>query len=514
MIAVNNPLSEPRRGWTQGEKILGMAILCLGYVALDLFGGSGWLFASLVGVYVATTLFAIWCNGGIKTVFGFAVFYQAFQTVLVSQIARVALGKNPESRLDAAIPTILCEILVTLGYALAGLIASRIRINRDRPLFPPITDLVLLQRLAVAGTFLSVIRILATAVLHQGSGPLHVLGAYDPIAVGSAVGCAVIQSGGRRLFNPLALYVIAPIVFFSLIGGGRAGLLQSAQSVVIAAWMFGYRFRFYQYILAVVGLLTMVFIISPFSLLSRTQNRGGDMVQNLNSSIDSFNKVIADPLKYQFDDAKTQSGTAAIFRLQDYYELPTGNAGNILNRFGLIRVQDMLISDALKNGTTGFANITPAFDYVLPSVLAPNKGFQIWANGNALAHRIQGLVNEGDRVTGIVTGIPPDAFGAFGWVGSLLLPFGGLLWLILVQKLLVTLDMRENVFGIATGLLFAFHITEGTVSTFIQGPIYDSMLLFVAFYTVTRLSRLLDFGYLRPKSPPKPWADGETGVIL
>lgn len=354
MIALDIPRKDAPRAWSPSDKLLGAIILVLGYVAIELAGGSGLLFSTLMGLYVALTMFAIRCNGGMNCVFGIAIFWQALQSVLVSQVARFALGKNPESRFDAAVPTILCEILVTLGYALAGLVASRISLNRGKPLFPPITDLGPLRLLALGGTALAVIRLVSVMVLGGLAGPLRMLLFYDPIAVGAAIGYTILQTKGRRMFSPLVLFVIGPSILSSLSSGGRGGFFQSAMAVIVAAVMFGYRFRVQHYALGFVGFLTMVFIVSPYSLIARSTNRGSlDMAQTLNNSIDILTNVVSDPIKSQFSSQAEMNRIDPVFMLQDYYEIPAGNAGNILNRFGLIRVQDMIISDVLKNGTTG-----------------------------------------------------------------------------------------------------------------------------------------------------------------
>lgn len=507
-------LDRPTRTWTQGEKTLGMASVCLAYVALELVAGSGWAFSALVGIYVAVMMFAIWCNGGLKSVFGVVILWQSIQTVLVSQIARAALGRNPETRLDAPIPTMLCEILTVLGYAAAGLIGSRIAVNRGKPLFPPPMDAKSLRLLAISATPVAVVRIISTSLLGAGSGPLHMLAAIDTVAVAAAIGYTVVESGGKRLVSPLTLPVLGPIIFFSFLSGGRGGIVLCAETVVISGWAFGYRFRPHQYLIALVGLLLMVFIISPYSLVSRARPKTGDVSRDLNSALDVLSQIVADPIKYQFDPKSIQDGIPAVLKLQDYYELPWGAAGNTLNRFGLIRPHDMIINDVLKNGTTGLANITPAFDYVLPTALNPNKGYQIFGTGNSLAHRVQGLVLADDHTTGITMGVPPDAFGAYGWPGVFLLPFAGMLFYILVQKLLINLDLRLNVFGVASALSIGLLVTEGTMSTFIQGPIYNSFLLAVAYFMTTRAVRLLDFRYLRPKPAPGPLGDGEPGVVL
>ena len=500
MIALDTPFGARRRGTNAAERLLVTLAMAVGLFGLQIITGSDYAYAGLSSLYLLTVVLAIECNGGIASLFGAIIAYFALQHVLVSQVAKAMFGQGGDVRLDSPIPTMTVEILVMLGFAGAGVLGKLFRPNRDRPLFPPITDLPSLRRLALASGALALLRISSVAILGGAqTGPLRMLFIFDSVAVSAAVASALAESGGKRLTNRFVWAIALPILVLSLVGGSRQGFFQFVLSLVLTGWAFGYRFRLGHYFSAIVLGLVMVFIFSPYSLYARGTTRSGSFIQNANAAADLMTDVVVHPIKYQYSTKQEIDTYPQAFKDADYYKLDPGNAANLLSRFSLIKPTDMIVHESLRSGTTGWTNFSPAFDKIVPGILNPNKGYITRGSGNALAHRVRGLVNNGDYSTGIVVGLPGDAFGAFGYWGACLMPLGLFLINVVVYKLVTRADMRYNLFSLALVVPISHVLAEETSASYLANALYNAPLAVLGLYIATRAAGLVDFKYLRPR---------------
>ena len=502
-MTVANPLPKTRR---KADHTLWYLLLCALFLVMEIAGGSSYEFSALVAVYVGTTILAVRCLGGMGSMFGAVAFWFALQHVLFSQVAKVALGEAPDGRLLRPIPTIVTEILLMLGFAAAGVVAGKIRPNRDRPLFPPVTDVPNLKKMAGAALILSVLR--SVGIIAFGGAVaslLTTLGIFNSLAVSAAAAVTLQQSGGKRLLGPIVWANLIPIFFLSLVGGNRTGFLFPVIGLVITGWAFGYRFRFWHGAVVALAGTFMIFILSPFSLSVRGKARTGNFATDVNIATDLFFNVVQHPGRYQVSTPYQLKDVLPETLAQNYFLIPPGNGSNVLNRFALIKTNDLIVDETLKSGTTGWANIEPGLPRLLPSFLIDNK--TLGASGNTLAHRVKGMVPDADYTTGISIGPTADAYSAFGYWGAFLLPLGVMLGVIVPIKFVLRLDMRRNVYAIGFLVPIAHSFSEQTLLNIFSVGTYGLAIWVFALLILVATMKLLDFRYLRPsRLPARPEA--------
>lgn len=502
-MTVANPLPKTRR---KADHTLWYLLLCALFLVMEIAGGSSYEFSALVAVYVGTTILAVRCLGGMGSMFGAVAFWFALQHVLFSQVAKVALGEAPDGRLLRPIPTIVTEILLMLGFAAAGVVAGKIRPNRDRPLFPPVTDVPNLKKMAGAALILSVLRSVGMIALGgAGASLLNTLGIFNSLAVSAAAAVTLQQSGGKRLFGPIVWANLIPVFFLSIVGGNRTGFVFPVIGLAITGWAFGYRFRFWHYAVATIAGLFMIFILSPFSLAVRGQSRTGNFAADANIATDLLLDVVQHPGRYQVSTAYQLKDVQPETLNQNYFLIPPGNGSNVLNRFALIKANDLIVDVTIKSGTTGWANIAPGLPRLLPSFLTSDK--TLGATGNTLAHRVKGMVGDTDYTTGITIGPTADAFSAFGYWGAFLLAVGIMLAIVVTHKFVMRLDMRRNVYAIAFVVPIAHAFSESTILNEFSLSTYGLAIWVFALLILAATMKLLDFRYLRPsRLPSRPEA--------
>lgn len=511
---ISSPVStRPARAGLNATEWSLVAFLAAGlFFALELAFGSSAVFAGLVALYVLLVAGTVAVSGGFATIPGVFVTAFAMQHVIVSQTLKFWFSERPDERLAVPIVTMTVENLTLLGLLVGIWIARSIRLTRKGPLFPPVANLDSLRSLAIVGTGLMLVRqaivILsganATQAAGTAAGPVKQLTMIDTLAFAAVVGVAVVASGGRRFTNSFVWLAVAPTTFAGFLIGERLPTTLAVLAIVVAAWAFGFRFRLKHVAFAALAGYVFFEILSPFSLALRNKVKGKDFGTNLQFALATFVDVATHPGRFQEEDYESKMSRAREPGKRDvpYFAHGSGSTTNVFERFSLVKTDDIIIQDTLRNGTTGWTTVAPAFSLLLPSSLGFQKGL-ITGTGNHLAHRVDFLVGANDYATGITTGFVCDAFSTYGYLGALLLPMAMGAVFFSALGFIANLSLRNNVFAIALTIGQVWGFTENTIGGNTAGAIYAGALATLAFLVVTRLALLVDFRYLRPRAVPE-----------
>ena len=496
------------KGLNAAEKTIGLAVGIALLFGLEILFGASWEYASLIALYAATTAMAVVAAGGIATVMGFLVAFYASQHVFVSQFFKFFYGQRPDERLIDPLYTMAVENVFMLGLV-AGLALYRCAEPRRAPLFPPIRDLVSLQRLALVGTILAVGRQMimllgGSSSFEAGSafGPLRQLAFIDSVAFSAAIAVAVIESGGKKMTNRFVWFIVVPQLSAGLLTGGRMSMASPIIAMAITAASFGYRFRFRHALIAAGALYVFVRIISPFGLAIRSEAQSDrlDFAGRINYSLSTLTNVIVDPEKYK-DANEVEQNTIPPEKYPTLYFLrDVDSTSNTLERFALFKYDDLIIDDARRTGLTGWTTITPAFPRMVPSLFGFDKSMR--PGGNMLAHRIRGILAPDDYGTAITTGMTGDAFSSFGWPGVVLVPLIFGFALPYLHRLVISLELKGNIFALSMLLGLAWNFSELSISGVLLLPTYNLYLLILGLFVVTRAAKFSDFRYLHPRRLP------------
>lgn len=397
---------------------LGAALLLF---VLQLMEGTDPLFAGLVFLFVFLSYRAVRAAGGLTTLMGACVAFMAGQNVLISQVAKVAMGQAADHPLLCPLVTICLYDMAMAGIWLAAVISARWA-GRRKPLFSGDTDVRRLMWLAYISATFAVAQVVVlgrrvnadTGHLQVGGiyGPLSQISFLMPLAVASGTAYVILASKGRRSIGFVNASMILMPVIMGIATAGREGMATGI--IIYAATCLAFRFKFRPIHLAVAlgGAALLQFILFPYALYARNYVRTPRMDENVRRAASCLVDVISDPAKYQNIVEKN-------FSKEQYYSY-YGKAIPSLDRSTLIVGADAIVYATLQQGPNGMETITPGFYAVIPRMFYPDKPFGI---SNALAHRAPKMVGKDDFTTGITLGWMCEAFSSFGWLGVAVIPF-------------------------------------------------------------------------------------------
>ena len=455
---------------------LGAALLLL---VLQLLNGTDPLFAGLVFLFAFLSYRAVQAVGGLATLMGACIAFMAGQNVLVSQVAKVALGQAADSFLIRPVTTICVYDLAMAGIWLAAAISTRWA-RRRKPWFTGETDIRRLMWLSYISMALAVLQfaILGKRVDSETGetqvggifGPLSQVSFLTPLAIASGTAYVILSSKGRRSFGLVNTLMILMLMGLGIVSAGREGMATGL--VIYAATCLAFRFKFrpIHFAAAIGGACLLQFILFPYALYARSFVRTSNADVNASRAVSCLMDVISDPAKYQKIVDKELNKESHY----SYY----GKAIPTLDRSSLIEGADAIVDATLMHGTVGMETIAPGFYAAIPRMFYPDKPVGI---KNTLAHRASKMVGKNDMTTGITLGWVCDAFSSFGWAGAVLIPF--LLSLVFFASYRFVFDHRMAFNVVPIALLFHLPwIFSGEAIAALVGEVLQNVLFFAFSY--------------------------------
>ena len=172
-------------------------------------------------------------------------------------------------------------------------------------------------------------------------------------------------------------------------------------------------------------------------------------------------------------------------------------AGGFIERFSMIKAMDILVTETLRDGASGWETIAHGFRMLVPRFLNPSK--PAINTGNFLGHKAK-MLGDNDEGTQVSFGFLADSFSAFRWWGAFLAPCLLMTAFVLVYRAL-TGPLERNAWQV-----FRLMLNDDGVTAF---PTYEQLRPWLASMpcagqasheTVARALTLL-----RDKKLDEPW---------
>ena len=304
-VAVAPPKNASARRNKRPLYWLGAALLLL---VLQLLDGTEPLFAGLVFLFAFFSYQAVRAAGGLTTLMGACIAFMAGQNVIVSQVAKVALGQAADSFLIRPVTTICVYDLAMAGIWLAAAISTRWA-RRRKPWFTAETDLKRLMWLSYVTMALAIVQIVVlgrrvdseTGEMQVGGvfGPFSQIFFLTPLAIASGTAYVILSSKGRRSFGLVNTLMILTLLVLGIVSAGREGMATGLVIYVATCLAFRFKFRPIHFAAAISGACLLQFILFPYALYARGFVRTPDMSKNAARAVSCLMDVISDPIKYQ-----------------------------------------------------------------------------------------------------------------------------------------------------------------------------------------------------------------------
>lgn len=426
--------------------------------------------------------------GGVGTLSGAAFSMLALRGFVISQIAKVLLRQPADSHMAAPILTACVYATFSLAVLVGSFVFSHIRLPLPRALEPETesqydTSYFIALTLGAVGNLL-----LSTATVFYGSrqeeatqfNSSHSAGsaleAFLPVAVVLAVDQRIRQSGGRRSINWRVVVPAAIGIIFGLINTQRESVAAPVLIYLLACYFRGYRFRFKHYAAVAVLVAAFFVVISPLELYTRTII--GD--QDISDRVNSATRVIGHADFRQI--AAIENSVSDEDASEDYYGLP---GTTVLSRVSRIRMDSNLIA-ACEHFHYKFRALKQDLLVQIPHILYKNKPEY---DSGLFVGSVAGVTNEFSSVSEPAFTMIGDSFGAFGFLGSMIV---GLFFFPL------TLCVYESVFdarkpwGTVALVSCAMLISEGGVGRLVGAILLKTTIyLLVASYGTALIARML-----------------------
>ncbi|MCW5936383.1 MAG: hypothetical protein KIT11_03640 [Fimbriimonadaceae bacterium] len=484
-------------------------VLC----AFQIITGTDILFALMVMLFVWLSGATIGVLGGVFNLLGLSVFILAAQQVVVSQIAKAWFLQPADVPLKWPIETMGMYCLGMLGILLGALTFKALRIDRARPLFPPITDGRTLIVLAWILTLIAFARffILARFGVYEGAsggvyvggfvGPLRTLTFLPTLAVACGTAAVIVRSEGKRCVGWVnAIAILVPILA-GIITAIRADTASALVTFGLTLLAFRFKLKVKHYVIALLAAYAFQFIIFPYSLYARGEGkvRIGTLDQRIAKAFSTLFDVAVDPIKYQSETTKPNpSEPWSITRLRYYGQpLPT------LERYSQIIFNDEIVDATIRGRTTGWETTEAGFVMILPRILNPRK--EAFGTSNSIAHRGEGIVGKTDYYTQITLSFMVDAFGSFRFPGVFFFSYFIALAYFTVYSLMFNTNLWRNIYVASLAFTTTWIFSEGTIQAqilnVVQNPIYFILVtlpLVLIARTLTKRLREAPFVYEKP----------------
>jgi hypothetical protein len=458
-------------------------------MALQLATGTSLIFAELTFLSVVFTIFAVNLAGALRSLAGACLAIIALKVFVVAEFAKALYGEPGQSRLDEPIATMGVIALSMAALALAALVGLPFRPRRV--LLPPTIDRELLRMMAVLSFMIGTGAFFAGQVLgarEDGAiyigglaGLLRRVSACAPLAIVAGTSYTILASDRKRLFGPYNFVPFWTQFAVGVVFASKQAMLEPFFYVALTGLAFRFPWRRTHLLVGASIIVLTLFVLYPFGQVARNYTRGPTLGESIKRTVEYLAENLRRPhfLVEQYEQYRESMEEDDMNR---YFEKPNG----FLERLALIKPTDSLISQTLKEGTSGWQNITAGLADLVPRLLLPRPFVNV---PNELGYKA-GIVLEENFGTCVSFFFAGDAFSSFGWPGVAVVSFAVGLILIVVTRLLVT-GFDQNIWAVM--LLGTYHheIAEGHIGGVLQTIIYQTAYTVCALLAVRLAAQVL-----------------------
>jgi hypothetical protein len=461
-----------------------------------MFLGVGEIAAGTDILFVALMMLTTFCIGmaynqlgGVSTFSGILFTVFALRTIVISQVAKVLLFEPAHKHLQNPILTISVYALFYVCAFIGIFLFAGFRVKLPKPAEPETQKHYgLLYAFALCGGVFGTVlyELNGGGYGEQGKtiyNAWHSAGiALSPLLLFSvvlAIDMRLRRSNGRHSVD---LLVIVPWVIETFVGFGdtvRVTML-SATVVYFATCVFrGYRFRKRHYAAGAIGALGFIFLLSPIAVYARNFTEGLTWSGRIYQSTSVISEVIHNPdMLLNIEGKLTEKGNP---NFSNYF---TGSGVSILNRFSLIGPDSTVVYACAGGLHYGLAAVIIDFKIAIPSFLYKDKPRE--ESGQDYIGRISGMSGDSPGVTFPAISLVSDSYGAFGWLGVIVVP------LVLVPALFVQVESMYDIsrpWGIVAFGLYFLPFGEMMLGRFFSLMVRTPLYLLAFSYVLSFLIR-------------------------
>ena len=460
-------------------------IFALLLFAMQLITGTILDYALLVMAFVIFTAAAVNSAGGPLAVGGFGIGMIGLKVVIISQLAKVMFGQPGNSYLDVPIKTIG---ILTLGMGaiyMAGLSVNKFaKVDKVMKRIEDTEGLLGLSVLVYVlglGSYLYVMfhgydQSLGDISVGGIVGLLRQIGFIYPLATICAIAYTLKVSGGTRSVSLWAMVTLFTQFAFGILATSKQMMFEPFLLYLLTCLAFGYRFKLRHVLSISLVSLIMVLVLFPFAQIGRVLTRDNDPSQNV-----ALTKLFIGQIfmkRENLEEVEVFIEEAADKHQRFYYY---GKNTGLLDRMSLIEQNDELFRAVEEQGYSGWHTISHGFRMLPPRFLYADK--PVYNTANYFGHKIE-MISENDYTTQISMGIIAEAYDAFGWIGTLVIPYLTLAAFILVYNSLSG-SLKANIWAVFLINIFQHNLVEATISSLTLYIFQFPVLLLSLYFILT-----------------------------
>lgn len=371
-------------------------------------------------IMMAATMFCIGVTynllGGLSSIGGIAFTSFALNTIVISQFAKILLAEAADKNLEAPRLTIMVYMVFCLCFMLGAFVFGRIRLKLPRAL-EPVTE-AQTSKMYFISLALGTSAFLINSIGSMSTGGEQAASRAFGVGFGNMLLFSIVLGAESRIrttggLHSLGIKAFLPwfiSVLFGVVGASRGAIIVPSLAYALTCYVTGFHFRRKHYIAAVVGVVAMVAVVSPFEMYTR-QFQGELSLKEQVRMI--FHQLTTLPDWTTVGNA-SQSAQEAGGGRYSYFSRP---GTFVLSRLSLIRPDSDLINACSGGYHYGFAALKNDLLLMIPNILYKDK--PTFSSGGIIGH-VSGLTSdEMDTNHATVTAVG-DSFGAFGWFGVVL----------------------------------------------------------------------------------------------
>lgn len=460
------PFPERIKPWHAG---IFAVVLC----TMEILEGTSLLFTLCVFGYVMLATAAFNLAGGLYRASGAFVFANSLLSLIVALCIKVFIGEPADGNLRDPLTSILVY-MVGMGAILVAVVASRFMVPRTALLDrAKIEDDI--RQIAVGCVATGILLPLVAAYLNSGQGSLgsalNQFQDFIPLGLVLAIYYEIISSNGRRSMNAIIFIGSVYVVLFGgILSTSKAALFTPLASYIVVCGALRYRLRMVTLIGTSFVCFILFYFLVPYDQIVRVY------VQDVSTFGERW-----DASMYWLEHIQEVRATYNIINVDialshgpHFYNEDRG----ILERFGMIAMDDALINITDINGTYGYQPMIVAVDDLVPHILWQNK--PTYSYNNTYGHEI-GVLSPDDMTTSISFGPSADAYHMGGWYGVFfLMPLVITVLFIMVDS--VAGSIKRSPWGLAYTVFFLHAAPESSLGTCLDNAFISSGILVVTVY--------------------------------
>ncbi len=417
-------------------------------LVVELLEGTNPYFAGCAFCFILVAAISFNIAGGIAYPSGAFILFNAIFTIALPLTAKAILGQPGNRNLHAPVRTIEVYLCGMVGMFAAAVVSHRFR--RRKALLSGLLAESNLRSSYVGSAVFAVLIFVFLVVFPGGangsfSSFLNQIDRFPVLTFIIGVVYIIHHSRGRRSVTVPLLLMIVFTSLMGLITFSKELFLTPFFAWAITAALMGYRLRWINIVLFVVGMYLTVTFMVPYaqygkSFVAPQLSRTGTAIYLLTHM---------DDVRQQYEESVAFTGNV------HFYDQHMG----LLSRLEVFSVDDALIDVTDQRGPIGYTPLIEGFEAMIPHFLWPNKPVAFY--GNTYAHEI-GILGDNDNLTGVSFSPSADAYHEGGIIGVLITESGVLILIFLVLDSVIG-DVRLNPIGLLMTILISRAASEGAL---------------------------------------------------